>query len=238
MICRRMDLRLLCTSTLLASLLAAQRVTEGPEPNASAVTATGVACGNEAVGALSTTSDEDWYRVVLSTASDLVLVTSPGSGVGCRDTVVTLLDGSGGPLRLSDAAAQSGWYSELSARALPPGLYYVAVTAGANAVPGSYQLDISCLPRAATSTPGAGASARCRETSEGFRLAQAEITYARQRRRLRNTRLPVVDRIRAFHSCVSCFSFHSSSLHFYMAVHPLPLLVPHLPFLLLYVFKY
>ena len=153
-----MDLRLLCTSTLLASLLAAQRVTEGPEPNASAVTATGVACGNEAVGALSTTSDEDWFRLVLSTVSDLVLVTSPGSGVGCRDTVVTLLDGSGGPLRQSDAAVQSGWYSELSARALPPGLYYVAVAAGANAVPGSYQLDISCLPRAAGSTPGAGAA--------------------------------------------------------------------------------
>ncbi|MCK5943492.1 MAG: hypothetical protein KAI24_16035 [Planctomycetes bacterium] len=137
-----------------AALGAAQRVAESPEPNASTLTATVLGCGAEAAGALGTTADEDWYRVVLGGTSDLRVATAPGVGTAVRDTVVTLLDDTGGPLRASDDGVGAGWYSELHAADLPAGTYYVAVTAGAQAVPGSYVLDVRCaVPAAAASPP-------------------------------------------------------------------------------------
>ena len=138
---------------LVPAIAVAQRVSEAPEPNSSTTTATTVACGIEAVGALSSVTDEDWYELVLTATADVCVTAGPGAGVEVRDTIVTLLDGTGGPLRQNDDCVQAGFYSELLAPALPPGTYFVAVTAGAQAVAGSYQLDISCRASATTSTP-------------------------------------------------------------------------------------
>ncbi|MFN3240396.1 MAG: PPC domain-containing protein [Planctomycetota bacterium] len=143
---------ILATLTLAVPSLA-QRVVEAPEPNASTLTATTLSCGEEAAGGLGTLSDEDWYRVVLAASTDLHVATGPGLGGAVRDTVVTLLDDTGGPLQQSDDGVESGWYSELFAAALPAGVYYVAVTAGANAVPGSYVLDVRCGAAAGATVP-------------------------------------------------------------------------------------
>ena len=72
--------RLLAT-TALCSLLPAQRVLEGAEPNDGILTATVLPCGHEAVGSLQSFLDDDWYRVTLSAPSDLFLATGPGTAL-------------------------------------------------------------------------------------------------------------------------------------------------------------
>lgn len=140
-------------SLLLVSVACGQRVGEGQEPNQSVTTATALTCGQEAVGALSSLTDEDWFSFSLSATADLSISTGPGVGAGVRDTVVTLLDGTGGPLRQSDDGADAALYSELFVAQLQPGSYFVAVAAGEDAVPGSYQLDLTCRAAATPSTP-------------------------------------------------------------------------------------
>lgn len=150
----RFCLLLPVAASMLVASMSAQRVVEGPEPNASVLTATVVACGEEAAGGLGTVSDEDWYRIVLIATSDLRVATAPGVAPAVRDTVVALLDDTGGPLQQSDDGVETGWYSELYAAGLPAGVYYVAVTAGANAVPGNYVLDVRCgVPQPLSSPP-------------------------------------------------------------------------------------
>lgn len=130
---------------LAAAPLLGQRVLEGPEPNASFATATVLLCGSEALGMLSSASDEDWFRIVLSAPSDLRLQTGPAATSEVGDTVITLLDSTGGPLRASDDGIFTGYYSTLSAQNLPAGTYYAAVTAGEHAATtGSYLLDVRC----------------------------------------------------------------------------------------------
>ena len=138
---------------LVPAVAVAQRVSEAPEPNSSTTTATTIACGIEAVGALSSLADEDWFELVLASPADVCVTAGPGPGAEVRDTIVTLLDGTGGPLRQNDDCVQAGYYSELLAPALQPGTYFIAVTAGAQAVAGSYQLDISCRAPATAATP-------------------------------------------------------------------------------------
>ena len=138
---------------LLAGSVLGQRVAEGPEPNAGLASATSLACGAEAQGALSSASDEDWYRVVLQAGADLTIATAPGPGGAARDTVLTLLDDTGGPLQASDDGVGAGWYSELFAPGLAAGTYYVAVEGGPNAVAGSYLLDVRCRALAAAQSP-------------------------------------------------------------------------------------
>lgn len=143
-------------SLLLASVVCGQRISEGVEPNESVATATPIACGQEAVGELGSATDEDWYSFVLTAAADLSVSTGPGPGQTVRDTVVTLLDGTGGPLRQNDDGVRSGWYSELFVPQLQPGTYFVAVAAGQNAQTGSghsYQLDLTCRSVAAPPSP-------------------------------------------------------------------------------------
>lgn len=141
------------TAPILIGFAAGQRVPEGPEPNAAVASATALTCGEEAQGALGSLADEDWYRVVLSAPTDLLVATAPGPGTAARDTVVALLDDTGGPLQQSDDGVDTGWYSELFAPDLAPGTYYVAVSAGGNAVAGSYLLDVRCRAVAAAPVP-------------------------------------------------------------------------------------
>ena len=145
---------LLIAVSVLAPCGRSQRVNESPEPNASTTTATLLSCGEEAVGHLSSLLDEDWYEVTVPPGVELWVATGPGPGVAARDTVITLLDATGGPLRQSDDRVQAGWYSELHVTPLPAATYFIAVSAGAHAVSGSYQLDLACVaPPGFTGTP-------------------------------------------------------------------------------------
>jgi hypothetical protein len=98
-------------------------------------------------------ADEDWYAFVVTTTVDLSASTGPGVGPGVRDTVVTLLDGTGGPLRQNDSGPETANYSELFVPQLQPGSYFIAVAAGEDAVPGSYQLDLACRSSSAPASP-------------------------------------------------------------------------------------
>lgn len=130
----------------LSSLLA-QRIPEGAEPNATTGTATLLLSGQEVSASLSSVVDEDWFRIVLTGSTDLRLQTGPTLSSDIGDTVLTLLDASGGPLRANDDGVDTGFYSNLFAKALPAGTYYVAITAGANASPtGGYLLDFRAEP--------------------------------------------------------------------------------------------
>lgn len=140
-------------SLLLAPIVCGQRIGEAAEPNASVTTATPLACGQEAVGLLGSLADEDWFSFVVTGTVDLSVATGPGLGTSCRDTIVTLLDGTGGPLRQNDNGPVSGAYSELFVPQLPAGTYFLAVAAGEDAVPGSYQLDLVCRTPAAPASP-------------------------------------------------------------------------------------
>jgi hypothetical protein len=134
---------------MLAAAGLGQQVPEAAEPNSSTATATVLALGREAFGTLATVADADWYRVTTAATVDLRLETAPGLGLQVGDTVLTLLDATGAPLRSNDDGVACGWYSRLLVPSLPAGTYYVAVEAGTNAVAGgSYVLDV----RAATPT--------------------------------------------------------------------------------------
>lgn len=126
-----------------APLAMAQRVPEAPEPNQTVATATVLPLGGEAFGTLASVGDIDWYAITVPAGVRLRAETAPGLGVQVRDTVVTLLDASGSPLRSNDDGVASGWYSQLYAPVLPAGLYFLAVEAGPSAVAGgSYALDV------------------------------------------------------------------------------------------------
>lgn len=121
----------------------AQRVAEAAEPNQTAATATALAIGREAFGSLASAIDADWYAITVPAGVRLRAETAPGIGAQARDTVLTLLDAAGSPLRSSDNAAFAGWYSRLYTPALAAGQYYLVVEAGPNAVAGgSYTLDV------------------------------------------------------------------------------------------------
>jgi hypothetical protein len=133
----------LAVNTAGLSSLIAQRVSEGPEPNSTTGTATLLTAGQEAIGNLSSVLDEDWFRIVLIAPTDLRVQTGPTWSGEIRDTVITLLDASGGPLRANDNGVDAGHYSNLYAKELTPGTYYVAIGAGENAAAsGGYLLDI------------------------------------------------------------------------------------------------
>lgn len=128
---------------LLVSGVAAQRIAEVAEPNQTAVSATPLPLGREAFGALASATDSDWYAITVPAGVRLRAETAPGLGAQARDTVLTLLDATGSPLRSSDDTFGAGWYARLYTPPLPAGQYFLAVEAGANAVAGgTYTLDV------------------------------------------------------------------------------------------------
>lgn len=130
--------------------LAAQVVPEANEPNGSVATATALPCGAEGAGALGA-GDADWWALTLTAPSELFVETLPGAGVQVGDTIVTLFDGGGAPLRSNDDGVLSGFYSQLHVAELAAGTWFVAVEGGAAAIAGgSYRLDVRCGPLVAT----------------------------------------------------------------------------------------
>jgi len=131
----------------------AQQTAENAEPNSSHATATVLACGGEGAGTLANAADVDWWKVVLATTADVSIETAPGPTPQIGDTVVTLLDATGAPLRSADNGVAAGLYSRMQIDGLPAGTYFVAIERGASAATsGSYALDVRCAPPA---VPGA-----------------------------------------------------------------------------------
>jgi len=140
-------------SWIVTSLLA-QQVAEGPEPNQTPATATVLACGREGVGSISTSLDVDWWKITVVAGSEILVETMPGAGTQIGDTVVTLFDSSGAPLRTNDDGVGCGRYSRLRLADLAAGTYYVAVERGAfAALSGSYVLDVRCAVPATLGAP-------------------------------------------------------------------------------------
>jgi hypothetical protein len=152
-------MRALVACVALAGLAAdaiAQRVVEGPEPNASAATATLLPLGAEAAGVLASAGDADWFALTVPAGVRLCIESAPGVGAQARDTVLTLLDAAGAPICSNDDGVASGWYSRLVTAVLPAGAYYLTVESGPAAVAaGAYALDV----RAVTVPAFAGATA-------------------------------------------------------------------------------
>lgn len=135
------------SSVLLAAAALTQQVPEGTEPNSSVGTATALPCGGEGSGTLGTTVDVDWWSFTLTAPAELFAETMPGTGTQIGDTILTLLDAGGAPLRTNDDGIGAGFYSRLHAPELAAGSYLLAVERGAQAAPtGSYLLDLRCAP--------------------------------------------------------------------------------------------
>ena len=64
------------------------------------------------MGALGTSTDVDWWKLVLAQTTDVLLETAPGAGAQIGDTALTLLDASGAPLRSADNGVAAGLYAE------------------------------------------------------------------------------------------------------------------------------
>ena len=93
-------MRALVACVALAGLAAdaiAQRVVEGPEPNASAATATLLPLGAEAAGVLASAGDADWFALTVPAGVRLRIESAPGVGAQARDTGFTRLDAAGAP---------------------------------------------------------------------------------------------------------------------------------------------
>lgn len=147
--------RLLVAVLATAASVCAQRVGEAVEPNSSPATATVLGLGFEGVGTLATANDSDWFRVTLTVVTDLRIESGPGPGAPVGDTVLTLLDSTGAPLRSNDDGVGCGFHARLYCPNLPPGTYYVAVEPGSAAVAnGTYAIDVrGASPLFATAPP-------------------------------------------------------------------------------------
>lgn len=147
-------LRAASIALLLAVPALPQAVPEAPEPNDTIATATLLAIGREAFGTLTTSTDSDWFRLTLTATANLRLESGPGVGNQVGDTVLTLLDATGAPLRSNDQGAETGYYARLDVNGLAAGTYYVAVECGTAAVtPGSYTLDARAAAPVALPAP-------------------------------------------------------------------------------------
>jgi len=173
-------LRPLCALPLLVALLPAQRVPEAVEPNDSTATATQLLCGQEAVGTLSSSTDQDWFRFTLAASTDLSIETGPTLTGEVGDTRLVLLDADGAPLRSNEDGPLSGYYAQLYAPALAAGTYYVIVERGAVGVTsGDYLLDLRCRPASVPAVGGVIAEAGGNNDPRNGGVAQSVFAPAR-----------------------------------------------------------
>lgn len=142
--------RPLSVLTLLCPALLAQGTPEAAEPNDTIATATTFAVGAQGYGEIATTgSDEDWFSIVLTSASDLLVWTAPGRHGQIFDTRVRVLAADGTTV-LIDAddgnTATHGFYTVFTLDNVAAGTYYVAVRGFDSTTFGTYTLDVVAAP--------------------------------------------------------------------------------------------
>ncbi|MCA8948081.1 MAG: pre-peptidase C-terminal domain-containing protein [Planctomycetes bacterium] len=139
---------LLSAFAVLTAMAPAQGVPEAAEPNSSLATATVLAGGQQAFGAISA-GDEDWFALTLTADRDYRIWTGPGSAVEIHDTRVRILAADGMTV-LADVDDGSpithGDYTLLTGK-LVAGTYYVAVRGHDAGTTGSYTLDVVLADR-------------------------------------------------------------------------------------------
>jgi len=140
-----MKLHLSTIATLVAvQTLAAQGTLEAVEPNNTTATATPLATGAQAYGDL-TAGDEDWYKITLTSTSDLKVFAGPGFAGQCDDTRVRIYaaDGTTILIDVDDGnTAGQGYYSTFTVGGYAAGDYYVSVRGYSATTAGSYTLDV------------------------------------------------------------------------------------------------
>lgn len=145
-------LPLAIATLLVAQTAQAQLLNEGPEPNNSAATATFLPIGQQAYGILDgSNTDVDWYRITLTSPSDLKVWTAPGALYlyQAQDTVVRLYRGDGvtlvGTVDQGDPM-QTGFYAAFTSGNLAAGDYYLAVAGGPLRQQGYYTIEAVAGP--------------------------------------------------------------------------------------------
>ncbi|MBM4063754.1 MAG: hypothetical protein FJ265_22045, partial [Planctomycetes bacterium] len=143
-----MPRQFLAALPLLVPFATAQGVPEGAEPNNTLATAAVLPAGAQAYGDIDTSgTDEDWFRISLSAASDYKIWTGPGCSGQIGDTIVRIYAADGVTVltEVDDGnAATHGLYSTFQGT-LAAGDYYVAVR-GFSTSSGSYTLDVVLAP--------------------------------------------------------------------------------------------
>lgn len=139
-------------ATLLAAQTAsAQLVSERPEPNQSAATATFLPLGQQAFGSIDTSgTDADWYKITLTARADLKAWTGAGRTHGSQVvfTKLTLVAGDGATV-LGEWKGKdlfTGFYASFLLGNVAPGDYYVVVSASQAQRSGGYSLDVVAGP--------------------------------------------------------------------------------------------
>lgn len=143
-----MNKNLLAALPLLSTALLAQGVPEAAEPNDTTSTATVLPLGLQGHGDI-TAGDEDWYRITLTSASDLKVWAGPGFAGQIGDTRVRIFaaDGTTVLIDVDDGSTTShGYYSTFTVGNYAAGDYYVAVRGYDAATTGSYTIDVVAAP--------------------------------------------------------------------------------------------
>jgi hypothetical protein len=137
---------LLAALPLFAPALLAQGSPE-VEPNNDAATATPVALGTQAEGAIDFAGDFDFYKITLASASDLRFWVNPGKVATLDDSDLALIASDGTTVLVTndDVSAATNWLSRIVAGNLAAGDYYLRVRSSQTYDPtgvGSYTLDV------------------------------------------------------------------------------------------------
>lgn len=136
---------------LAAQTASAQLVSERPEPNNSAATATFLPLGQQAFGTLdSSNTDQDWYKITLTAPADLMVWTGAGRNYAAqvRTARLTLYAGNG-TSQLGEWEGDDlvhGYYASFVRNDLAPGDYYIGVSSWAPGFHGGYSLDVVAGP--------------------------------------------------------------------------------------------
>jgi hypothetical protein len=141
---------LLAAVPLLAPALLAQGTPEAAEPNNTTASAAVLALGAQAFGDIDASgTDEDWFKITLTSAADLRVFTAPGFAGEIGDTRVRLYaaDGTTILIDVDDGnTTEIGYYTTWSLGGVAAGDYYVAVRGYDSTTFGSYTLDVIAAP--------------------------------------------------------------------------------------------
>jgi hypothetical protein len=119
-------------------------ISEGAEPNDTVGTATSIACCDLATGDISVAGDDDWYALILSQQTRVILTTAPGPVAPVGDTRIEVFDAAGTTSLAFDDDGGPSYYSLIDIT-LDAGLYHINVD-GYGARIGDYLLFVDCMP--------------------------------------------------------------------------------------------